>query len=56
MPEPTLDDELSRAERALERLHLALETRPSMDEKLREEMGAVLADLDRLIASAERGR
>ena len=56
MAEPTLDDELDRAERALERVARALDKRAASDIALRQEMRAAIADLDTLISAAERAR
>ena len=56
MAEPNLDDELDRAERALERVARALDKRAASDTALRQEMRAAIADLDTLISAAERAR
>ena len=54
MADPTLDNALDRADAALARIEKALASRPDGEAKLRAEMRAVLADLDALLANAER--
>ncbi|WP_343346910.1 hypothetical protein WJT74_03470 [Sphingomicrobium sp. XHP0239] len=56
MAETTFEDELSRAEAALDRIRRALDERPDREQALRREMTAVLADLDALIAAADTPR